>query len=113
MSEYTSFAPKTPILEKPLEEAAVHGRSSHGPLCTECVTISAKQRAQILELIARGENLNVRDLEAFYHWIDDSYKALKFHALQQQRFEEYCRSSSDSDFMRIFIGVWILRLALG
>ena len=84
-----------------------------GPRDVQSKTISEQTREQLLDLIARGENLNVKDLTAFYRWIEDSYEALKFHPVQRQRFEEYCRSSCDSDFMRIFVGVWMLRLALG
>lgn len=64
-------------------------------------------------LIAAGENLDPDDLEAFYRWLHDSYEALGFDPLQQHRFEDYCRSSNDSISMRVFVGVWILKLALG
>ncbi len=66
----------------------------------------------ILRLIAEGENLNPKDLEAFYRWVRDSYEALEFDPLHQQRFEEYCRSSYDSISTRVFVGVWILKLAV-
>jgi hypothetical protein len=64
-------------------------------------------------LISEGENLNPIDLEAFYRWVHDSYEALGFDPLQQQRFEEYCRSSNDSISMRVYVGLWILKLTLG
>jgi hypothetical protein len=79
----------------------------------EPVRIPDREIEQILRLIAEGESLNLRDLEAFYRWVDDSYNALGFHPLQQQRFDEYCRSSSDTTPTRIYAGVWMLRLALG
>ena len=74
--------------------------------------ISDAKKRQIMNLIAEGENLNVLDLEAFYRWVDDAYEALGFDPLQKERFDEYCRSSSDSHCARVFVGVWMLRLAL-
>jgi hypothetical protein len=76
------------------------------------VGISDAHRAQITNLIAEGENLNVLDLEAFYRWVDDAYEALGFDPLQKERFDEYCRSSSDLFSARVLVGVWMLRLAL-
>jgi hypothetical protein len=76
------------------------------------VRISDQKKEQILRLIAEGEHLDVQDLEAFYRWIDNSYEGLEFHPLYKQRFEEYCRSSRDSPCARIYVGVWMLRLAL-
>ncbi|MEW6139118.1 MAG: hypothetical protein AB1733_12870 [Thermodesulfobacteriota bacterium] len=74
--------------------------------------ISDQKRKQISRLIAEGESLDPLDLEVFYRWTHDSYEALGFNPLQQHRFDEYCRSSHDSNFMRVYIGVWMLRLAL-
>jgi hypothetical protein len=65
-----------------------------------------------MNLIAEGETLNVLDLEAFYRWVSDAYAALGFDPLQKERFDENCRSSSDSHYARVFAGVWLLRLAL-
>jgi hypothetical protein len=76
------------------------------------VTISDPEKEQILRLIAEGENLDLQDLEALYRWIDDAHEALGFHSVHKQRFDEYCRSSSDSNSARIYLGVWMLRLAL-
>lgn len=74
--------------------------------------ISDQEKEQILRLIAEGENLNLHDLEALYRWIDDSHEALGFNPLHKQRFDDYCRSSCDSNSTRIYVGVWMLRLAL-
>jgi hypothetical protein len=74
--------------------------------------ISTASRKRIFILIAEGETLNPLDLEAFYGWVNDSYEALRFHPLQQQRFDECCRSSCDSNSMRVYVGVWLLRLAV-
>jgi hypothetical protein len=74
--------------------------------------ISTASRKRIFRLIAEGETLNPLDLEAFYRWVNDSYEALKFHPLQQQRFNEYCRSSCDTPSMRVYVGTWLLRLAV-
>lgn len=74
--------------------------------------ISDQKRKQISRLIAEGERLDPLDIEVFYRWTHDSYEALGFDPVQQHRFDEYCRSSHDSNFMRVYIGVWMLRLAL-
>jgi hypothetical protein len=76
------------------------------------VEISDANKAQIMNLIAEGENLNFLDLEAFYRWVENAYKVLEFDPLQAKRFDEYCRSSSDTHYARVFVGVWMLRLAL-
>lgn len=74
--------------------------------------ISDPERQQIFKLITEGENLNPVELDLFYQWVQTSYEALGFHPGQQRRFDECCRSSCDSVFMRIYLGVWILRLSL-
>lgn len=76
------------------------------------MTISHKKRQQLSRLVTEGENLDPVDLEAFYRWVHTSYEALGFRPSQQRRFDEYCRSSSDTYAMRIYVGVWILRLSL-
>jgi hypothetical protein len=76
------------------------------------VRIPDENTKLILRLIAEGENLDTDDLEAFYQWIHDSYEALEFNPVQKQRFDTYCRSSSDSTSMRVYIGVWILKLSI-
>jgi len=74
--------------------------------------IPDKKREEIMRLIADGENLDPLDLGNFYVWIHESFEALGFHPFQQQRFDEYCRSSGDSTSMRIYVGVWVLKLTL-
>ena len=70
-------------------------------------------RARIVQLIDEGRSLfDSLDLEAFERWVQASYEALEFDPWEQQRFEEYCRSSSDTSFMRLFVGVWILGQSL-
>jgi hypothetical protein len=76
------------------------------------VKISDREKKHISKLITEGEKLNPLDLEDFYRWLHASYEALGFNPLQQQRFEDYCRSSCDSNSMRVYIGAWILKLAL-
>jgi hypothetical protein len=77
------------------------------------VEISRANRERVFKLISDGETLDLLDLEDFYRWVNDSYEVLEFDPLHQQRFDDYCRSSCDSNLMRVFIGVWILKLALG
>jgi hypothetical protein len=76
------------------------------------VRISEEKKEQLLRLVAEGEKLDPGDLEALYRWINDAYVALGFHPFHKQRFDEYCRTSSDSNSTRIYVGVWMLRLAL-
>jgi hypothetical protein len=79
------------------------------------VRITDQKREQISRLIVEGETLSPLDLdlEAFYRWAHVSREALGFHPLQQQRFDQYCSSSCDSYSIRVYVGLWILRLALG
>jgi hypothetical protein len=74
--------------------------------------ISEQSKTKIQRLIDEGEGLDPFDLEAFYRWTQNSYEALSFHPLQQQRFDKYCRGSSDSKSMRIYVGLWMLKQAL-
>jgi hypothetical protein len=74
--------------------------------------ISEQAKTQIQRLIDAGEGLDPFDLEAFYRWMRDSYEALSFHPVQQQRFDMYCRGSSDSRSMRLYVGLWMLKQAL-
>ncbi len=73
---------------------------------------SEQGRARIAQLIDEAESLDSLDLTAFQRWVQASYEALEIDPWQQQRFDEYCRSSTDSTSMRLFVGVWMLRLAL-
>jgi hypothetical protein len=82
------------------------------PFLGGTVKISDQKREQISRLITEGENLNLQDLEALYRWIDDSYEALEFSPIHRRRFDDYCRSSFDSNSARTYVGVWMLRLAL-
>jgi hypothetical protein len=74
--------------------------------------ICDRKAEEISRLIAQGENLDLRELEIFYQWIENSYEALEFDPLLQQRFDEFCRSSSGSIFTRACLGVWMLSLAI-
>lgn len=74
--------------------------------------ISEQVKVLVQGLINEGENLDPFNLEAFYGWTQASYEALSFHPLQQQRFDKYCRGSSDSTSMRLYIGLWMLKQAL-
>ena len=70
-------------------------------------------RAKIVQLMHEGESLfDSLDLKAFQRWVQASYEALEFDPWQQQLFDELCRSSSDTTFMKLFVGIWILRQSL-
>jgi len=70
-------------------------------------------RAKIVALMHEGESLfDSLDLKTFRRWAQASYEALQFDPWQQQLFDELCRSSSDTTFMRLFVGIWILRQSL-
>lgn len=56
--------------------------------------ISEQDRAEIHRLIKEAESLlAVSDSAAFLRWLQASQEALSFDPLQEQRFEEYCRTS--------------------
>jgi hypothetical protein len=55
--------------------------------------ISEQAETQILRLIDEGDSLAHFNAGAFYRWSQDSYEALQFDRVQQQRFDEYCCSS--------------------
>ena len=57
------------------------------------VRISEQDRAEIHRLIKEAETLAASDSEAFFRWLQASQEALSFDPLQEQRFEEYCRTS--------------------
>jgi len=76
------------------------------------MTISEQAYTEIMQLIQEGETLNASDLEAFYSWIESSYVALEFDPVQQERFDDYCRSSGGYASVRLYTGVWLLKQAL-
>ena len=76
------------------------------------MSISEQAKTQLIQLIAEGEWLNDRNLEAFYSWAEASYEALEFDPVQQQRFDEFCLSSCGYASMRLYMGVWMLKQAL-
>ena len=74
--------------------------------------MSEQANAEIIGLIAEGECLDPNDLEGFYRWVQASYEALELDPFHQERFDEYCRSSYDSTSMRLYVGLWMLKLSL-
>ena len=76
------------------------------------MSISEQAKTHLIELICEGETLDPIDLEAFYNWAEASYETLEFDSVQQQRFDEFCRSSCDYASMRLYMGVWMLKQAL-
>ena len=74
--------------------------------------MSEQANAEIIGLIAEGECLDPNDLEGFYRWVQASYEALGVDPLQQEGFAEYCGTSCDSTPMRLYVSVWMLKLAL-
>ena len=76
------------------------------------MSISELAKTQLVGLICEGETFDPLDLEAFYNWAEASYEALEFDPVQQQRFDEFCRSSCDYASVRLYMGVWMLKQAL-
>jgi hypothetical protein len=75
--------------------------------------IPEQTKIQILGLIDEGSSLHPFDLEAFQGWMQATYEALQFDSVQQQRFDEYCRSSCTFTLsMMIRCGVSMLKQAL-
>ncbi|HTY24979.1 MAG TPA: hypothetical protein VMC85_17745 [Desulfomonilaceae bacterium] len=62
------------------------------------------QVIRLINLIDEGENLDPADLEAFYGWIQASYRALEFDPVNQEQFAEYCGWSCDSVLERLYVG---------
>ena len=101
-----------PILSGPsptsLEAGAVSSRAEEVPM-----RISEQDKTQILRLIDEGDSLDLFDVGAFYRWSQASYDALQFDRVQQQRFDEYCRSSCGvTSALRLNVGVWMLKQVL-
>jgi hypothetical protein len=76
--------------------------------------IPAQTKTLILRLIEEGSSLHPSDLEALQRWMQAAYETLQFNSVQQQRFDEYCRSPSvfTSSMMRLSCGVSMLKQAL-
>jgi hypothetical protein len=76
------------------------------------MSISEQAKMDITRLIHEGESLDPLDSEEVDRWMQASYESLGFHRVQQERFDEYCRSSDDSTSMRLYLGVWMLKLSI-
>ena len=76
------------------------------------MSISEQAKMNITRLIHEGESLNPLDSEEVDRWMQASYDSLGVHRVQQERFDEYCRSSDDSTSMRLYVGVWMLKLSI-
>ncbi|HTY22208.1 MAG TPA: hypothetical protein VMC85_03705 [Desulfomonilaceae bacterium] len=75
--------------------------------------ISEQAKTQILKLVDEGHGLNRFDSAAFRRWSQSSYEALQFDPVQQQRFDEYCRTSCGlSSRSRLNAGVRMLQQVL-
>ncbi len=75
--------------------------------------IPAQTKMQILRLIDEGTSLHQYDLEGFNQWMQAAYEALQFDSVQQQIFDEHCRSSrAVRRSMRLSCGVSMLKQLL-
>jgi hypothetical protein len=97
------------ILSEPpptsLEAGSVFSPAEEVPM-----RISVQTKTRILRLIDEGDCLDHCDVGAFYRWSQASYDALQFDRVQQQRFDEYCRSSCGvTSALRLNVGVWMLK----
>lgn len=91
-----------------LETGAVFSRAGEVPM-----RIPEQAKTRILRLIDEGDSLDHFDVGAFYRWSQASYDALQFDRLQQQRFDEYCRSCCGvTSALRLNVGVWMLKQVL-
>ena len=97
------------------ETVSAEGGLPDGPFDfdMEHAIISEEKRRHIVKLIGLGQSLDLRNLELFYQWMDDSYDALGFEPLWQQRFDISCRSFCGSTFTRVCLGVSVLKMAVG
>ena len=77
------------------------------------MTIPVQTKTQIVRLIDEGSSVHPFDLEALHRWMQATYETLQFDSVQQQRFDEYCRSSCGvTSSMRLRCGVSMLKQAL-
>ena len=76
--------------------------------------IPAQTKAQISWLIEEGASVHPSDLEALHRWTQATYETLQFNSMQQQKFDEYCRSRHvfTSSITRLRCGVSMLKQAL-
>ena len=74
--------------------------------------ISDRKKERIYSLIAEGEKLNPLNLFFFYRWVHAAYEELEFYPSVQERFDLYCRSSCDTNFMRVYLGLWLLKFSV-
>ena len=76
--------------------------------------IPAQTKTQILRLVEDGSSLHPCDLEGLQRWMQATCEALQFDSVQQQRFDEYCRSPHifTSSITRLHCGVSMLKQAL-
>jgi len=76
--------------------------------------IPAQTMMQILQLIDEGSGVHPSDLESLHRWVQATYETLQFNSVQQQRFDDYCRSSCTftSSSTRLRCGVSMLKQAL-
>ncbi len=75
--------------------------------------IPTQTKTLILRLIEEGSSLHPSDLEALQRWMQSVYEALQFDSVQQQIFDEHCRSSSAvRRSMRLSCGVSMLKQLL-
>lgn len=115
MSEESTITPETLDSTESAEMVSLEGGLPEAPLGfdREQLPITDEKRRHIARLIVQGQRLDLRDLEHFYQWIEDSYDALGFEPLWQQWFDEYCRSFCGSNFTRVCLGLSILKSAAG
>ncbi len=75
--------------------------------------IPAQTKTQILRLIDEGSSLHPSDSGAVHRWMQAAYEALQFDSVQQQIFDEHCRSSGAvRRSMRLSCGVSMLKQLL-
>jgi len=76
--------------------------------------IPAETSMKILRLIEEGSSMHPTDLAALHRWTQATYETLQFNGVQQQRFNEHCRSPHifTSSVTRLRCGVSMLKQAL-
>ena len=75
--------------------------------------IPEQTRIHLLRLIDEGTSLHPSDSEALQRWLEATHEVLQFDSVQQQRFTEYCLSSSGfTSGKRLRYGVSMLKQAL-
>lgn len=76
------------------------------------MSTSEQTETELLELIKQGQTLDCCDSDGINRWVRASLEALRSYPVHQAKFDEYCCSAWGPTFMRVCLGVWMLKQPL-